>query len=699
MAISDETSPNRRWPILSLRLLATTIGVAALQFAGVIATGLFVHLMPAETAWGWWVPLWIPAGTAMALVLCFGPIVAPGIWLGALLGELHFGSPLLAWTMLPLINTLCPILVYWGLKRLHIQASEFLSTTHNAFVFLALMIVVEALFCATVGSVLLDPTIVTDPNTFFLRWGRWALGNISADLVVGVALFCLIQSVRRPHERPRLASWIVIVAGVIGAAFLFSDWTNRFGLAFLPASFALFPLAVWSGLRQRQSETALLVMAIALTVSVSTAMGHGIFAAAGPPKLNSLVLQAFLFAFSLTAFLLSAANGERLSVNRKLENMLDALDLLVAERTAALNAANDQLKAEIKDGRRTSAIMRGHSHIMQMLAKGATREAMLEALVCEFRRIEPQFEAAILLRSESTEWRVVAGPSSAQAFALFARRLAQTTREDYAQSSGGETAPSLMRKRLAHAFSVGSNAKDEAALAAIHALTIPLGLDDDDEALFCVRGKDPASRGYDVDFVADTARLAGIVLTHTHSMDRLHHAASHDFMTGLLNRHGFFEQIGSLCETRPGTQGPDTLTMLFIDLDGFKAINDQLGHEIGDRLLIEIAQRFKETLGHDGPICRLGGDEFVVALIGDGDARKAEQIAERLILACQNTRTLENTRLRVTPSIGIAQGNRKTRSPSAILDQADAAMYAAKREGGDRIRLFESAPLASAAIA
>jgi diguanylate cyclase (GGDEF)-like protein/PAS domain S-box-containing protein len=164
--------------------------------------------------------------------------------------------------------------------------------------------------------------------------------------------------------------------------------------------------------------------------------------------------------------------------------------------------------------------------------------------------------------------------------------------------------------------------------------------------------------------------------------------ALYDALTGLPNRAHYNDVIEALMAA-PGAQ---THALLFIDLDGFKPINDTLGHAAGDEALKVVAERLRHALAANDFVARLGGDEFVVIARAIAGPQAALTIAERLLESIGQPMTLLGQPSRMGASIGIAllpQGD--TRSASEILSAADNAMYAAKRGGKGRAVLGHAA--------
>jgi diguanylate cyclase len=164
---------------------------------------------------------------------------------------------------------------------------------------------------------------------------------------------------------------------------------------------------------------------------------------------------------------------------------------------------------------------------------------------------------------------------------------------------------------------------------------------------------------------------------------QLDHSANHDPLTGLPNRSYYHRRL-QLALTAPGDR---PVSLALIDLDDFKMVNDTLGHDVGDALLIEFARRLRDCVRPTDTVARLGGDEFVV-LLESADPDAVQGIVDRMLGACREPVRAAGHELPVKASIGIAQG-RSGDDPSALLRQADMAMYAAKELPGSAARHYD----------
>src|SRR6266545_3039186 len=164
--------------------------------------------------------------------------------------------------------------------------------------------------------------------------------------------------------------------------------------------------------------------------------------------------------------------------------------------------------------------------------------------------------------------------------------------------------------------------------------------------------------------------------------------AMHDGLTGLPNRALFLDRA-ELAISR-ARRLRSLVAVLFLDLDGFKAINDSLGHAAGDRLLVEVAERGRRVLRPADTLARLGGDEFAV-LLEDVEAGGAQLVADRILHTLRAPVALEGNELVVHASIGIAVSGPADEGPGELLRNADLAMYCAKAGGQNRHETFEPA--------
>ncbi|PKB21042.1 signal transduction protein [Janthinobacterium sp. 64] len=170
----------------------------------------------------------------------------------------------------------------------------------------------------------------------------------------------------------------------------------------------------------------------------------------------------------------------------------------------------------------------------------------------------------------------------------------------------------------------------------------------------------------------------------------LQFAAATDTLTGIANRRRFDEQLAQSMQRTRVARAP--MALAYLDIDRFKAINDSLGHKTGDEVLKEFAARLVRSVRASDLVARLAGDEFVIIFDGVNGAAEVRQIGAKIIDAIRQPFELAGGPLPVTTSIGIAIFREGALTPAQLLDLADQALYAAKRQGRDGVALLEAAP-------
>ena len=173
-----------------------------------------------------------------------------------------------------------------------------------------------------------------------------------------------------------------------------------------------------------------------------------------------------------------------------------------------------------------------------------------------------------------------------------------------------------------------------------------------------------------------------------HAEEKLQHDATHDALTGLPNRACFMEKLGEALE-KAHDNPRHKVSVLFIDLDRFKVVNDSLGHATGDQLLTGIAGRLSDCLRPTDMVARLGGDEFTILVEGRHSAEEVVKIAERIQKKFAIPFDLDGHEIYSSASIGILHASEKHQKPADLMRDADTAMYQAKRSGKARHEVFD----------
>lgn len=199
----------------------------------------------------------------------------------------------------------------------------------------------------------------------------------------------------------------------------------------------------------------------------------------------------------------------------------------------------------------------------------------------------------------------------------------------------------------------------------------------------------------DADPIAASIWLFEDITLQREKDEKLLNLASFDSLTGLPNRNVFNDRLTHAL--KQANRGETRLAIFFLDLDHFKNINDSLGHKAGDILLCEVASRLEKCMREGDTVARLGGDEFTVILEDIRSAEYVAKVAEKVLTAISRLYLLDNTEVRISPSIGISLYPTDGENIDALLMNADAAMYHAKNSGRNNFQFYSAEMNAQAA--
>jgi diguanylate cyclase (GGDEF)-like protein/PAS domain S-box-containing protein len=339
---------------------------------------------------------------------------------------------------------------------------------------------------------------------------------------------------------------------------------------------------------------------------------------------------------------------------------------------------------DITDRRRAELIAAEQSRVLEAIARGAPLPSSLDAIAQLVDSWIPDGRAALaIVEPEALVLHVAAAPNVPSACVAALEGLAVpadrdgipdvVARIDIRPAGPGQAATTLVE----HGFRSwwGKPIVDAAGGSRKH-----LG------AVIVLRsdGSDPEPS--DQRLLDAAGSLAAIAVERDRTQTRLSYQALHDTLTGLPNREQALERLRRI--GRHGRMGGPDVAVLFLDLDRFKVLNDSVGHDAGDRLLVEMGRRLDDALRPGDLVARFGGDEFVVVCEQLDGIEAAHALAERLLRVTREPFELDGLETVVTASIGIAVAD--GRAPEALLRDADAAMYRAKEKGRDRAELFDA---------
>jgi diguanylate cyclase (GGDEF)-like protein len=185
----------------------------------------------------------------------------------------------------------------------------------------------------------------------------------------------------------------------------------------------------------------------------------------------------------------------------------------------------------------------------------------------------------------------------------------------------------------------------------------------------------------------------GLVRTYTDITERrraqqqVQFLAEHDPLTGLSNRNAFQQKLDELLRRRQGSQ--DGFVIYYLDLDGFKPVNDRYGHPTGDKLLLAVAKRLRASVREDDFVARIGGDEFCIVQSASAATAEITDLSARLLSVLAMPFQLDDVSCQIGSSIGVAVFPDHGRDVETLLKHADTALYLAKSEGKGTVRVFE----------
>ncbi|MBO1513998.1 EAL domain-containing protein [Metabacillus bambusae] len=333
----------------------------------------------------------------------------------------------------------------------------------------------------------------------------------------------------------------------------------------------------------------------------------------------------------------------------------------------------------------------GQNKILQMITKNKPYQTVLDGITLLFEKISNQNGKCAIMLVDESGTKLVCGsaPSLPEKYAEILNNL----------SIGENTGPcgtAAFSKQTVIVEDTQSNIlwdkfKDTALQFNLLACwSVPL-LDDNDNvlgtfAIYYDECRSPDER--DLQLLQEASYLSGIAIQHYKTKERINHLAFHDPLTGLPNRRLFDEKVELVLERSKQTMTKSSV--LFIDLDRFKNINDTYGHDIGDLLLIEVSKRLKNCLRNNDVIARQGGDEFTI-LLEHSPIETAKEVGDRIIHTLEHSFKIQGIETFVSPSVGISVYPDHGKSSTELLKKADAAMYHAKKDGGNNYKFHDEA--------
>jgi diguanylate cyclase (GGDEF)-like protein/PAS domain S-box-containing protein len=346
---------------------------------------------------------------------------------------------------------------------------------------------------------------------------------------------------------------------------------------------------------------------------------------------------------------------------------------------------------DVTDRKRADAFAHEEARVLELILTGAPVPETLTTLVRALEARVPDAVGSIsLIEDDSRVLTSVAAPSVAPEYLSEVAR--QTTVEDvdrFLSTTQSCVVRDVQRSRARPAL---KQLHFEHGVQGLWSTPIrsPDGTEFDGLLALLLRTvRDP--RPGEMAILERARDLAALAIDRDARTKELGRLALHDTLTGLPNRALAQDRLEHALERLAQTEDEAVVAVLFVDLDRFKLVNDGLGHETGDELLVSVSHRLGATVRRQDTLARIGGDEFVIVCEDLADEEQAVELAERVAHAFAEPFALSRAEVTVSASVGIAATSRSSERAANLLHDADAAMYRAKRRGGARHELFDEA--------
>ena len=664
--------------------------------------------------------IWAPAGLAFAALLRWGPRLCPGLWLGAF--AVNFLADLSAPMAVGIAcgNTFFPWL---GSRLLHRCGMHCrLDRRQDLLAFLAIAVVATSSLTALNGAGQLWLAGKLPAERWLNGWLYWWLGDAIGTLIVAVPL--LTFSWRR--DLPVLKGWRLLETGVLlslllALAFLlfFSERRIALPLTASPLLFLPFLLLSWIAIRAGLGPASLAALLVSIIAAIGTLDGLGGFSL-GNPHQNLLMLWSYMATLSVITMVITVLLNELTTSRQHLELAVSGAD----QGTWEWDLLQDRLQLRLPWQERRRILSLGQ---LYQLVHPDDRRRLTSALEQHLDAGQPTFYCEFRLRRPLRQWRWIMAKGS-----LFNRDNRQRPTR-----MAGMLADITPRKqdeeRLRLSASVFAHARESIMITdadfrildtndAFTRLTgyprrevlgrHPDSLQPGAESLYTALWPQLKRNGYwrgEIDnrrrdgsryteqvtvsavlSAAGTAShyvaISSDVTQLREQQQALEHLAHYDSLTGLPNRTRLRLLMDqAMADVRRRHRW---LAICYLDLDGFKPINDRFGHAAGDRLLVMVAERLKQQLSGRDSLARLGGDEFILLLELD-ECRGWQPAIERVLQLLCDPFPLAEQRAQLSASIGVVLYPEDGEDADGLIRQADQAMYRAKQAGRNRYCRFD----------
>ncbi len=388
------------------------------------------------------------------------------------------------------------------------------------------------------------------------------------------------------------------------------------------------------------------------------------------------------------------ANGERerfeTVILRKVTG--DPVNLMLT--AVPIKVGNDILGVvgcaqDITEKKELEALLTGQNRILKMMAKGLPFQEVLDEIVLFIESFTHGAHCSILLADEmGQKLHHGSSPSLPDVYN-------QAVDGSPIGPSVGSCGTAAYRRKTVVVTDIESDPLWEGYrhLALSHGLkacwSSPV-FDDDGKVIgtfgiYYCRTSHPREK--DMEIIEKATDLTSLVIQHYRAKEKIDFMAFHDSLTGLANRRLFDERVQKAIARTKVEQG-EKMSLMFLDLDRFKYVNDSLGHSIGDRLLVYVSEKLKGCIGKDALFSRQGGDEFTI-LLEHTTREKAEELARNILKTLEEPFVIEGTDIFITTSVGLSFYPEDGEDADVLLSKADVAMYQAKKQGRNTYQVYD----------
>ena len=702
------------------RLLALTLAYYATGWLGLNIPYLGSHITL----------VWLPTGIAVAALLRWGRAVWPGIYLGAFLVNLSIGSSAALAAWIAIGNTLGPLLGVWWLRRAGFHPVFDRQSDVGSLI---VATGTGMLLPASCGVASLHLAGLMPLESAPSAWLSWWMGDSVGVLLAAPLLLTLTRrNVKRQIHAAR--DWLLwtLVAGLMAWLAFIQDY------AFighpLPLAFLTLPLFAWAALRFGNLGAALAALFFSVAAAWGTANGHGTFFLADT-RISLFLLWSYMATTVLMGLLITALQAQRLVVEstlrdseEKLRGLYELSPLGIAltdltGRYVEFNEAfrnicgysDEELKSlnyweltpkkyEADEGLQLDTLKRtgyyGPYQKEYVRKDGSVVDLRLNGMLinCEDgqKYIWSIVEDITDQKRMEADLRIAATAFEAQAGIIVTDGNGIILKVNRAFTEGCGYSPEELVGQTPRILKSGRH--DQAFYAAMWKSLLHAGVWQGEiwdrrkngeiypkwMTITAVKGSDGATTHFVSTQIDITERKA--------AEDQIQRLAFYDPLTLVPNRRLLLDRLSQALATCTRSQRQGAL--LFIDLDNFKTINDTLGHNKGDLLLQQVAQRLSACVREGDTVARLGGDEFVILLEDlsqsiDEAAAQTERVGEEILTRLNLPYLLDGNTQHSTPSIGVTLFGKQREDVEGLLKQADLAMYQAKSAGRNTLRFFD----------